>query len=106
MPIIEPESFAALNFFPFQINPHYFNEIREDHNGETRDQRLKEFIRLNPRISVVGLPEGTALLQQKGCLKFVGIRPGVLFQGGETSNTVVRKEIAVGTDITYLHICE
>jgi dipeptidase E len=102
MPIIEPESFAALNFFPFQINPHYLNEIREDHNGETRDQRLEEFIKLNPRIPVIGLPEGTALLQQNGCLKFVGISTGVLFQSKDNSKTVLRNEIPVGADLTYL----
>jgi dipeptidase E len=100
MPIIEPQSFKALAFFPFQINPHYYNVVIEGFNGETRDQRLEEFLKLNPERSIIGLPEGTALLLDKGILRLIGEVPGVLM---EIEDDYLRKtEIAIGEDISYL----
>lgn len=100
MPIIEPESFRALNFFPFQINPHYYNVVIEGHNGETRDQRLTEFVKLNKDSKVVCLPEGTALLLMKGKLQFVGDRPGVLMRN--TGGEMQKVDIQVNEDISRL----
>jgi dipeptidase E len=100
MPIIEPESFRALAFFPFQINPHYYNQPVEGFNGETRDQRLTEFVKLNPAVPVVCLPEGTALLLEKGVLRLIGNAPGILMKNAE--GEMQQTEIAPGSDISYL----
>ncbi|MFJ4223274.1 dipeptidase PepE [Microbacterium sp. NPDC089695] len=61
MPIVEPASFAALGLVPFQINPHYLDaDPASTHNGETREQRLTEFLEEND-VAVLGLREGTWL---------------------------------------------
>jgi dipeptidase E len=83
MPIIQPPSFDALNFVPFQLNPHYTDYQAPGHNGETRAQRIEEFCVLNPKMPVVGIREGTALLLQQGKLVLKGELGGVLFDGSE-----------------------
>jgi dipeptidase E len=102
MPVIEPKSFNALGLLPFQINPHYTNAKPPGHNGETRDQRLEEFIMLNPGLPIVALPEGSALRLDKGLLSLTGILPAVLFQSGEDSLPMVRREIELNEDISFL----
>jgi len=58
MPIVEPRSFDALGLVPFQINPHYLDpDPSSTHMGETRAQRIEEFLEENDRV-VVGLREG------------------------------------------------
>lgn len=61
MPIVEPQSFVALNLIPFQINPHYLDaDPNSTHQGETRAQRLTEFHEEND-VPVAALREGSWL---------------------------------------------
>lgn len=61
MPVIEPRSLRAMNLVPFQLNPHYTERVLARHGGESRDQRIAEFLALNPRVRVLGLREGSLL---------------------------------------------
>jgi dipeptidase E len=65
MPIVEVANCKALHLVPFQINPHYTDRTLEGHGGESRAQRIDEFLVKNPHKAVVGLPEGS-LLQASG----------------------------------------
>ena len=58
MPIIDPSGLDSLGVIDFQLNAHYTNSVPEGWMGETRDQRLEEFVALNPTVPVFGLPEG------------------------------------------------
>ncbi len=100
MHIIEPKSFNALGLFPFQINPHYNNEKPAGHNGETRDQRLQEFLQLNPGVPIVALPEGTAIQMQDKRVQLVGAKPALLFSMAE--GELQKAEIEPGTDLSFL----
>jgi dipeptidase E len=68
MPIEAPAGLEALGLIPFQINPHFIAEAPVAHAGESRVQRIKEFLIRNPDVSVLGMPEGS-LLSVEG-LKF------------------------------------
>ncbi|MBP6392431.1 MAG: dipeptidase PepE [Flavobacteriales bacterium] len=81
MPIVEPPSFRALDLVPFQINPHYTEARIEGHGGESRDQRIAEFLVANPDKSVIGLREG-ALLKVEGHEMVLQGRGGRLFRKG------------------------
>lgn len=100
MPVIEPKSFNALGLLPFQINPHYNNALPAGHRGETRDQRLEEFVIMNPGLPIVGLPEAAALLLNEGTLQLVGDIDGVLFNNVE--GTVVKTTLATGSILNNL----
>lgn len=96
MPIIEPPSFNALALVDFQLNPHYTDHNPPGHNGETREQRLAEFMVLNPENSIVGIIEGSALKLKNNKLSLTGPHQGYLFKGGEKS------VIETGTDLSHL----
>ena len=84
MPIVQPPSFGALAFVPFQLNCHYLDlNPSSTHKGETREERLREFHEENPT-AVVGLREGTCLRVDDDRATLVGDRPARIFRRGET----------------------
>lgn len=83
MPIIDPRGFECTGVIPFQINPHYLDAHNQDHAGETREQRIEEFIELNPRIYVAGLREGTLLKLEDNKLELIGERTCRIFKKGK-----------------------
>lgn len=97
MPIVEPESFRAIGAIPFQINPHYLDANPEGHAGETREQRILEYIQANPKRWVVGLREGCILHYENEELKLIGQRPMRIFRKG-----IPPYEVHAGDDLSFL----
>ena len=97
MPILQPESFKAIGAIPFQINPHYLDANPEGHAGETREQRILEYIEANPRRWVVGLREGCMLHYENEKLELIGSRPMRIFRRG-----VETFEVQAGDDLQFL----
>lgn len=96
MPIVQPDSFDALNLVPFQINPHYLDANPAGHGGETREDRIREFMVVNPDIYVAGLREATSLLVEGNRMELVGNRRMRLFKAGTEP-----REIEPG-DVSFL----
>lgn len=83
MPIVEPPSLNALGLVPFQINPHYMDAHPEGHHGETREQRINEFIEVNKEVYVVGLREGSTLRVEGSKISLRGPGRARVFISGE-----------------------
>ncbi len=97
MPIVEPMSFKALGLVPFQINPHYLDAHPDGHAGETREQRIEEFIAMNRGIYVAGLREGCMLEVRGGRVEHIGGRTLRVFKHGEAP-----REFKSGDDLSFL----
>ena len=82
MPIVEVPSLDALGLVPFQINAHYTDAHPPGFRGETRAERLAEFVTVNPTLPVVGLPEGTGLRVEGTRISFFGAEPARIFRHG------------------------
>lgn len=72
MPIVQPYCLDALHLIDVQINPHYTEQVVENHGGESRNKRLKEYLAVNKDQTVVCLPESTYLRMRDDELKFHG----------------------------------
>jgi dipeptidase E len=85
MPIVDPQGFDALGLLAFQINPHFTNALPPGHQGETREQRLTEFVAANPAVDVLGLPEGDWLTVAGERVTLCGPKDAVWIRHGATS---------------------
>jgi dipeptidase E len=97
MPVIQPDSFNSFNLVPFQINPHYLDANPAGHAGETREQRILEFIEINPGVNVIGLRESTMLLIENMSVKLVGPHTARLFCKG-----TLPVELAPEKDLSFM----
>ncbi len=97
MPIIDPTSFNTMNLVSFQINPHYLDANPEGHGGETREQRIEEFLEINPDTFVVGLREGTMLKLENNKLDLIGDRQLRILKKETTPY-----ELSAGDDLQFL----
>jgi len=97
MPIVQPQSFSVLNLVKFQINPHYLDANPDGHAGETREQRIEEFLEANKNTFVVGLREGTMLQIENQQIKLIGKRSARIFKFGTQA-----KELNSQNDFGFL----
>jgi dipeptidase E len=110
MPITQPPNLDALALVPFQVNAHYFTGQTwvvssaappagdvpgQQHFGETRDERLREYHEMND-LPVVGLWEGGLLRCEAGRVQLLGAEARV-FRKGEPP-----VDAAPGTDLAGL----
>ena len=97
MPIIDPISFETLNLVSFQINPHFLDVHPEGFGGETREDRINEFITINPEIYVLGLRESSLLKLENNQLSLIGEKTAWIFKKGE-----IPKELGGSDDFSFL----
>jgi dipeptidase E len=97
MPIVEVASLSALGLIPFQLNPHYLDpDPRSSHRGETRQQRIEEFLEEND-VPVLGLREGAWLRVAGQQAVLSGAGTGRLFRRDEEP-----ADVPIGADLSFL----
>jgi dipeptidase E len=97
MPILQPPSFDCFNLIPFQINPHYLDANPVGHGGETRQQRIEEFLEANPSVCVAGLREASLLELNGHKLWLKGRKPMRIFTYKNEP-----QEVEPGSDVSFL----
>jgi dipeptidase E len=97
MPIIEPPSFEALKLVPFQINPHYTEATLPNHGGETRKDRINEFIAINADMKVVGIAEGNLLEVAGDQVTLIGNDEVKIFEQGQEIKVCTQRD-----DLSFL----
>ncbi|XP_030381521.1 probable alpha-aspartyl dipeptidase [Scaptodrosophila lebanonensis] len=97
MPVAYPPSFEALALVPFNINPHYLEtDANTNHKGETRDERIEEFVAYHKR-PVLGLRESNFLRIQGDRATLLGTRAAKLFKADGAA-----EEYAPQADLSFL----
>jgi dipeptidase E len=83
MPIVQPPSFEALGLVPFQINPHYVDaDPSSTHMGETREQRLREYLEEND-VPVVAIREAAMIRVECDIVSLEGTAGARVFRRGQ-----------------------
>jgi len=99
MPIVYPPSFNALQFLPFNINPHYLDpDLNSKHKGETRETRINEFHKFNNQM-VIGLREGSWLRVENGIIELKGDLTARIFKPNKKALEI---ESGILTENIYL----
>ena len=95
MPIVQPSTFAALGLLGFHLNCHYLDPPSGPRlfMGETRDERLTEFLEENDS-EVVCLREGAWLAADGDRISLGGSTGGKLFRRGAPAQPLVGGDAA------------
>lgn len=80
MPIVYPPTLRALNLVPFNINPHYQDSDKNStHKGETREERILQYLEEETSKTVLGLREGCTLYVKNNTALLKGVAGARLF---------------------------
>ncbi|ACS84074.1 dipeptidase PepE [Musicola paradisiaca] len=96
MPIADPGGFDALDLLAWQINPHFTNALPAGHQGETREQRIRELLCVEPALSVIGLPEGNWIQVSGEHAYLAGPNPTWLFRAGQAAQPLPTGLLTLG----------
>ncbi|PJE78653.1 Peptidase E [invertebrate metagenome] len=99
MPIVSSAIIDALALTSLQINPHYIDATISGHMGETRDDRINEFMVVNPSEKVTAIPEGTWIHQTETETTYHSFssKPMKVFQFGHETQILEDK-----SDLSFL----
>lgn len=97
MPIVEPDNLSAFNLIRFQINPHFNDFKPEGFSGETREERINEYLIMDPFSYVVGLREGSKMIIEDGNIRILGSKSVKIFKYNEEP-----RELFPGDDFDFL----
>ncbi|MGH8787034.1 MAG: Type 1 glutamine amidotransferase-like domain-containing protein, partial [Cupriavidus necator] len=84
----------------FQINPHFISGKPAGHNGESREERLAEFLHINAPEQVFALPEGSALFSDGTHGTVLGERHALWFPAEGKAETIREGETFPLSQIT------
>tara|TARA_R110002050_G_scaffold270458_3_gene413536 strand:- start:5384 stop:6121 length:738 start_codon:yes stop_codon:yes gene_type:complete len=94
MPIVYPPTFEALQFLPFNINPHYLDpDLDSKHQGESRETRINEFHCQNAQ-KVIGLREGSWLRVEGKHILLKGEHSARLFEARKEAQELAPADIS------------
>jgi dipeptidase E len=99
MPITDPHGMDALGLIGWQINPHYVHGNPPGFEGETREERILEYLELHPEVIVTGLREGTWFRVDDEHVTYRGADPVRVFRHGREPI-----ELGVGADCSFLPV--
>ena len=80
MPIVETTNFNSLALVDFQLNPHYTEKTIDGHGGESRKQRLEEYLAANQGNKVVCLPEESYIVSDDKNTRYLGTTQGKILR--------------------------
>jgi dipeptidase E len=97
MPICDPLGFETLGLVPFQLNPHYVHGKPAGVGGETREERILEYIALHPGVWVAGLRDGLMFRVEDGSIRLLGSTTCRVWRNGEAA-----RELGPDDDFGFL----
>lgn len=102
MPITYPPSLSSLGLVPYNINPHYNEFVPLNYRGESRVDRLIEFVRYSQK-PVLAIGEGAVVHVSNGKHLILASSDDILVKlfvpDPEKNNGVAIQQVSIGEDV-------